>query len=274
MSDSAECGSAFEVRRGFLTVGGCRLSYLEWQSGGPAVLLLHGITSSARAWWRTAETLAQRGYHVYALDMPGHGQSEEIDDYHIDRLGALAAEALALLGLERPHLIGHSWGGATALALASAPDAPALASVTLIDPAMGMDPQRGAEMLPFYSQGVGEPPEQSLPPLRERNPDWHPCDFYWKGEALQQCRRETVRAVFTGSAPWRLAARPAEVQARLLVLVADPQHSVIPAAVLPEIEQAMRPGQGELRVIPGTNHNMLRGGFDKTLPVLLEWLER
>ncbi|GAB4195986.1 MAG: alpha/beta fold hydrolase [Roseiflexaceae bacterium] len=274
MSGSAECGSAFEVRRGELAAGGCRLSYLEWQAEGPAVLLLHGITSSARTWWRTAETLAQHGYHVYALDLPGHGQSDEAADYDIDRLGALVAEAIAQLGLERPHLIGHSWGGAMALALASAPEPPALASVTLIDPAMAMNPERGAEILPFYSEGVGEPPEQTLPPLRARNPDWHPCDFYWKGEALQQCRREAVRAAFTSGAGWMLAARPAEVQARLLVLVADPQHTVIPAAMLPAIEQALRPDLGELRVLPGTNHNMLRGGFDQTMPVLLEWIGR
>ena len=113
-----ECQAGVEPRRHTLQAGGRRISALEWGGAGQAVLLLHGITSSARTWWRTGATLAQRGYHVYALDLPGHGQSDETDDHRIEALAGLVSEAVAPLGLERPHLIGHSWGGAVALALA------------------------------------------------------------------------------------------------------------------------------------------------------------
>ena len=268
-----ECHGGVEPRRRALQAGGRRISALEWGGAGQPVLLLHGITSSAHAWWRAAATLAQRGYHVYALDMPGHGQSDETDDHRIEAQAALVSEAAAPLGLERPHLIGHSWGGAVALALALAGGAGQLASLTLIDPALGMKPERGAEMLPGFLLGVGQPAEQLVPELRQRNPAWHECDCFWKAEALQQCRLEAVRGLFLHSGDWYLAPHLAEIPVRTLLLAADPLHTVIPPAAQAEAAQALA-GRGELRVIPGTDHNMLRGGFDLTMPVLLEWLGR
>lgn len=268
-----ECQAGVEPRRHTLHAGRRRISALEWGGAGQPVLLLHGITSSARTWWRTGAALAQRGHHVYALDMPGHGQSDETDDHRIEALAALVSEAAAPLGLERPHLIGHSWGGAVALARALAPGGEDLASLTLIDPALGMQPERGAAMLPGFLLGVGQPAEQTMPELRQRNPAWHDCDCFWKAEALQQCRLEAVQGLFLHSGDWYLVPRLAEVPVRTLLLVADPSHSVIPPDALAKAERALA-RRGELRHIPGTDHNMLRGGFDRTFPVLLEWLGR
>lgn len=270
---TAECQGGVEPRRHAFQAGGRRVSALEWGEAGQAVLLLHGITSSARTFWRAGAALAGRGYHVYALDLPGHGHSDETDDHRIAALAGLVAEAVAPLGLERPHLVGHSWGGAIALAYALGPGGGRLASLTLIDPALGMDPQRGAERLPGFMVGVGLPPEQTVPELRRRSPAWHECDFLWKGEALQQCRAAAVEGLFLHSGAWYLAPRLAELSVRTLLLAADPQHTVIPPEALAEAERALA-GRGQLRAIPGTDHNMLRGGFDLTMPVLLEWLGR
>lgn len=270
---TAECYAGVEPRRHTLQAGGRQIAALEWGAGGPAVLLLHGITSSARTWWRAGAALAQRGYHVYAPDLPGHGQSDETDDHRIAAVAGLLAEAVAPLGLERPHLVGHSWGGAVALAYALAPSGERLASLTLIDPALGMNPERGVEHMPGFLVGVGQPPELTVPELRARNPAWHECDFLWKGEALQQCRVAAVEGLFLHSGAWYLAPRLAELPVRTLLLAADPHHTVIPPHTLAEAERALA-GRGELRVIPGTDHNMLRGGFDLTMPVLLEWLAR
>ena len=56
-----------------------------------------------------------------------------------------------------------------------------------------------AARLPNYSAGLGDPPEVTLPTVRANNPDWHEHDFFWKGEALQQCRAAAVRGLFVGS---------------------------------------------------------------------------
>jgi pimeloyl-ACP methyl ester carboxylesterase len=270
-SFSTDCFGGLAPRRDQVQAGTTRLSFLEWGTSGAPLLLLHGITSSARSFWRVAPALAAQGYHVFALDMPGHGQSEETDDHRIDHIAVLVDAALRALALDRPALVGHSWGGATALVLASA-IRPALARVVLIDPALRMDPARGAEALPRFLNGVGMPPEATLDEVRAANPDWHECDVLWKGEAFQQCRAEAVRGLFINSDTWDLTRRPAQVDMPLLLLVADPQHTVIAPQDLAAAEQALRPGLGRLVTVPGTNHNMLRGGYDVVMPMLIEWL--
>jgi pimeloyl-ACP methyl ester carboxylesterase len=261
-------------RRGEIQAGSIRLGYLEWGDRGRPLALLHGITSSARAWWRAAPTLAAQGCHVYALDMPGHGRSDESADHRIESIAGLIAAALRALDLQDVTLVGHSWGGATALALASMDEGQALLSrVALVDPALSMTPETGAARLPNYMVGVGDPPELTLPTVRANNPDWHEYDVFWKGEAFQQCRAAAVRGLFLGSGTWNLTDRFAQVDIPLLLLVADPQYTVIAPDTLAAAERSLRPGLGRMATIPGTTHNMLRGdGYAPTMQVLTAWL--
>ncbi len=238
------------------------------------VLLLHGITSSAWTWWRVAPTLAAQGYHVYALDLPGHGESTATDDHRIDAIAALVGAAIRALGLLDIVLIGHSWGGAITLALASGadPSRSALQRVVIIDPAMAMDAVWGTEALPRYLEGVGMAAETSLTGLRAANPDWAECDVIWKADALQRCQAAAVRGFFAGSGTWELTPRLAQVDVPLLMLIADPRWTVLPPVLRAAAEATLRPGLGKAVVVPGTNHNMLRGGYAQTMPVLLAWL--
>ncbi|MEP7190266.1 MAG: alpha/beta hydrolase, partial [Roseiflexaceae bacterium] len=82
-NQSPECFSGLEPSRGQVQAGSMTFSYLEWGERGAPLLLLHGITSSARGWWRVAPEIVALGYHVYALDMPGHGQSQLADVHQI-----------------------------------------------------------------------------------------------------------------------------------------------------------------------------------------------
>ncbi len=243
--------------------------------GGPPLLLLHGVTSSAATYWRAAPALAARGYHVFALDMPGHGESDLSPEHTIDSIAALAGALIVARDLGGVTLIGHSWGGATALALASGahPARAALARVALIDPALSIDPQRGREMLPSYLEGVGQPAAANEAWLREKNPAWAECDIFWKLAALEQCRAAQVEGFFSGSGEWSLVDRLGEVAVPLLLLAADPAYSVIAPARLAEAQARLRPGLGALQNIPGTNHNMLRGpGYAPTMGALAGWL--
>lgn len=275
MISQPDCSAGLPPRRAAVRIGPTRLSYLEWGAEGRALLLLHGITSSARGWWRVAPALAARGYRVYALDMPGHGESDEVDDYRVEALAELVGAAMRAIGLASATMIGHSWGGATALALASSAGGRGLVErVALEDPALQMGLPRAAQVLPGFLEGVGDPPERTLPWLRERNPDWYECDFLWKAEALVQCRAAAVRAVFVGGEGWNLPAGVGAVDVPLLLLAADPRYTVI----LPEAQaiatRSLRPGLGRMLTIPGTTHNMHRGpaGFEATLAALGAWL--
>jgi pyruvate dehydrogenase E2 component (dihydrolipoamide acetyltransferase) len=129
-------------------VGGRKISFAgaapEGQDGD-VVLLVHGYGGDRNSWLFLQEPLATR-YQVYALDLPGHGTSAK--DVGVGPegpagsggtagpLGVLAdavTGVLDALGAERAHLVGHSMGGAVALAVA-ARDPARIASLTLIAP--------------------------------------------------------------------------------------------------------------------------------------------
>ena len=131
-------------------VGGRRLRYLERAPDDPAgdpVVLVHGFGGDLNNWLFNTERLAERR-RVYALDLPGHGESSK--DVGAGDLAAFAAALggfLDAIGADRAHLVGHSMGGATALAYAlEQPDR--VASLTLIAPA-GL----GEDINPDYIDG-------------------------------------------------------------------------------------------------------------------------
>jgi pyruvate dehydrogenase E2 component (dihydrolipoamide acetyltransferase) len=113
--------------------GGRRLRVLDL--GGSAetpVLLVHGFGADLNTWMFTQPVLAE-GRRVIALDLPGHGGSTKAVDAGVDG-DAFAADidrALAALGIDRFHLVGHSMGGGIAIHFALWQPA-RVASLTLI----------------------------------------------------------------------------------------------------------------------------------------------
>ncbi len=106
-----------------------RLHFIEWRpsrpSPWPALLLLHGLSSNARIWERVAGWLPD--LHLVALDQRSHGPSDRPSEgYTGPELTEDAARLIQELGLDRPLLVGHSWGATVALALAA--DRPRLAA--------------------------------------------------------------------------------------------------------------------------------------------------
>ena len=82
---------------------------------GPAVLLVHGITSSAATWRRAVRYLGE-GHTVIVPDLPGHGESHNpAGDYSLGAYAACLRDLLALLEVPRVTLVGHSLGGGIAL---------------------------------------------------------------------------------------------------------------------------------------------------------------
>lgn len=100
---------------------------------GPPLVLLHGTPFSSYEWHRIAPLMA-RHYRVHVHDMPGYGASEMRDgqDVSLGVQNRVLAALLAHWGLERPHVVAHDFGGATALR-AHLLDGCAYRSLTLID---------------------------------------------------------------------------------------------------------------------------------------------
>ncbi|ODV41808.1 alpha/beta hydrolase [Cupriavidus sp. UYMMa02A] len=104
----------------FVDVPGARLHVVE-RGQGPALLLVHGLSGQLGNFdYGMIEPLA-RDFRVVAVDRPGSGYSVRTPGARAD-LAAQADVLAALidkLGLERPLVVGHSLGGAIALALAA-----------------------------------------------------------------------------------------------------------------------------------------------------------
>lgn len=83
---------------------------------GPAVVLVHGTPFSSFVWRKIARELA-RHYRVHLHDLLGYGQSEKRDgqDVSLGVQNGLLAALLRHWGIERPNVIAHDFGGATAL---------------------------------------------------------------------------------------------------------------------------------------------------------------
>src|SRR5919197_1047946 len=82
---------------------------------GPPVVLIHGMVNSSRHWEEVALRLAD-SYTVIAPDLIGHGDSAAVrGDYSIGAHAASIRDLLAVIGVDRATIVGHSLGGGVAM---------------------------------------------------------------------------------------------------------------------------------------------------------------
>ena len=150
---------------------GVRLRATRWAGAGTPVLLLHGLASTRRFWDLVVPELA--GLPVLALDQRGHGDSERPDGpYDGPTVVRDALTALDALGLSRVVVVGHSWGGWTALRFAAEAPERVLA-VVAVDSGVGSprrpDEPRATTRERLRPPGTAVPPDE-LPGLVRRGP--------------------------------------------------------------------------------------------------------
>jgi pimeloyl-ACP methyl ester carboxylesterase len=96
---------------------GHRIAYRSAGSG-PAIVLVHGITSTSATWERVMPYLATR-FTVIAPDLLGHGQSAKPrGDYSLGAYASGVRDLMVSLGHERATFVGHSLGGGVVMQLA------------------------------------------------------------------------------------------------------------------------------------------------------------
>ncbi|MDI9676483.1 alpha/beta fold hydrolase [Burkholderia cenocepacia] len=104
-----------------IVAGGIDTNYHD-AGDGPPVLLIHGSGPGVTAYanWRLTMPALARQFRVIAPDMAGFGETERPAGYRYS-MDHWVDHALGLLGaldIERAHVVGNSFGGALALALA------------------------------------------------------------------------------------------------------------------------------------------------------------
>ncbi len=138
-----------------ITIAGVPLRVV--QSGkGRDLLLIHGSPGSVEDWEPVIAALSD-SYHVTAFDRPGQGYSGDTDEYSYEHNADVALAVIDALHLDHVVVVGHSYGGATALAMAERAS-PRTDAFVIIDsstyvPGRKVDPSLRVIALPVVGMG-------------------------------------------------------------------------------------------------------------------------
>lgn len=244
-----------------LTVDAARIPFhaLAWGAAdAPPVLLLHGITSAARTWWRVGPAVAAAGFRVVAPDLPGHGKTGHWQGHYQFRDNAADLVAFArAAGLDRPDLriVGHSWGAMTAAAMPAAGLVPA--TLVLVDP-----PAIPLAALTAMLEDPTEHPyddlDEAVATVGRLNPTWSRGDVLAKAEGITQFDEAAVRDILTRNGDWDgglgALADAAAREKPVWLIRGDPAFGgYVPDALLPDF--AARLGPERISTIDGGPHS-------------------
>lgn len=256
---------------------GIPFSSISWgDPAGRPLILIHGVTASARIWWHVGPALAASGRHVLAVDLPGHGLTGHWTGHHRFRDNAADVAAwIHAAGLATPdvQIVGHSWGAMTAAALPVSGVRPA--TLVLLDPP--------AVPHAVMSLMASDPSELRYPDLEAavatvtvQNPSWSPEDVLAKAEALMQVDETAARAVLLDNGDWDggLAdiSDPAAAGVPIwLVRGEEATGSLVPDVMIPAF--AARIGASHILTLAGSPHAPQRTHLAATIVALLRALD-
>lgn len=249
-------------------VDGARLHYVD-QGSGPAIVMIHGLGGQLRNFaYAMLEPLAQ-DHRVILVDRPGSGYSTADDDGEptIPEQGAIIARFIEALGIERPLVVGHSLGGAVALALATQrPDL--IRGLALIAPLTQQqddvpDAFKGLAAIPpsmrrLMAQTLGSPlsrftADRTLQAVFA--PEAAPADFVTRGGGALSQRASAIAAA---------AADLASGGQDIAAIAAHYPTMAVPTAILfgredPILDPALH-GHRTAAAIPGAHLHVIDGG--------------
>ncbi|ASW01927.1 acetoin dehydrogenase dihydrolipoyllysine-residue acetyltransferase subunit [Paraburkholderia aromaticivorans] len=132
-------------------IGGRTVRYLKLGDGGTPALLIHGFGGDLNNWlFNHADLAAHRT--VWALDLPGHGESgKAVETGSAEELADSVIAFMDDRGIGNAHLIGHSMGALVAMTVAAKASA-RVASLSLIAGA-GLGEEINGEYISGFTEG-------------------------------------------------------------------------------------------------------------------------
>lgn len=249
-------GAALEALRApadpetfWIDAAGIRFHALAWgdRTAAPLVLL-HGITSSARGWWRIGPALAAAGHRVIAPDLPGHGLTGSWRGHVAFRdtaadMAAFALAAFAGSPSADVRIVGHSWGAMIAAWFPGVGYAPQ--RLVLVDPPT-IPLVVIARLLEAPDDRHYDDVATAMDAVGRQCPTWSYGDVAAKAESLTQFDEPAVLAILTGNGDWdgglEALADPAARVVPTFLIRADPAAGgYIPDAAISALEARLGP---------------------------------
>ena len=246
-----------------------RLATRSWDADGPLAVLVHGVTSSSRSWWRVGPALAGRGFRVVAVDLRGHGASPRV-------VAGLARADLADDVAETVDgpvelLVGHSLGALVSLELVGRrpgfarrlllEDPPGANSIDWADVAAGIEAD---------TRRAATDPGALRRDLEAANPAWPPGEAERRVADLRDCDGPAVAAALRHGVPFDLPALLAAARMPTLMLLADEALGSILLGLDRKAAVEALPA-GATRVLPA-GHSVHREALDPWLAAVDAWL--
>lgn len=106
-----------------IVVDGLLLHYYQIQAVGEkknTIVFLHGWGSNSTLWFSSTLALAEEGYELIFIDLPGFGKSQFPNRaFYLDDFAKLVSFFLQKIGIIKSILVGHSFGGKVAVRISS-----------------------------------------------------------------------------------------------------------------------------------------------------------
>lgn len=153
----------------------CYTGGKPFDAAKPTVVFIHGVINDHSVWALQSRYLANHGWNVLAVDLPGHCKSEGEAPASVEEAADFVAALLNAAGVQRAALVGHSWGSLIALEAASrlkervshlvlvGTAYPMKVSQTLLDASLN-EPMKALTMVNVFSRSTLAAPPSALGP--------------------------------------------------------------------------------------------------------------
>ncbi|MGA0569388.1 alpha/beta fold hydrolase [Variovorax sp. VNK109] len=153
----------------------CYTGSKPFDADKPTVVFIHGVLNDHSVWILQSRYMANHGWNVLAVDLPGHCRSEGDAPSSVEEAATFIAALLDAAGAKRAALVGHSWGSLIALEAASqlkdrvthlvmiGTAAPMKVSPALLDASLN-EPGKAMKMINVFSRSTIAAPPSALGP--------------------------------------------------------------------------------------------------------------